>query len=88
MDGMIGSIRGKGGYFMGRHDVSLLCYAGDAVLLTTNEDHLQRLTSITSKKYNRNISTDKTKSIAIRKRPVRCKLEVDGFVIQQVIGSW
>ncbi|GJQ74836.1 hypothetical protein Trydic_g21672 [Trypoxylus dichotomus] len=82
------SIRGKDGYFMRRHNVSTLCYNDDAVLLTNNEDNLQRLLqqlNITGKIYNMNISTDKIKTMVINKQPISCKLELDRSVVQQVM---
>lgn len=67
-------------------EVKMLCYADDTVLIAENEDDLQRLLhsfNRIAKSLNMIISPTKTKCMTTSKTPLRCKLEVDGEVIQQ-----
>ncbi|XP_060522502.1 uncharacterized protein LOC132699671 [Cylas formicarius] len=71
---------------MGNNEVTIICYADDAMICAQNEDDLQRLLDIfdrTAKQFNMTISAQKTKCMTTSKEPLRCKLEVDGQVIQQ-----
>lgn len=64
--------------------------AVDAVLITNNEDDLQRILhrfNTISKKCNMTISRSKTKSMVILKTPRRCKLEIDDETIKQVMRA-
>lgn len=73
---------------MGESNLTILCYADDAVLIADTEDNLQRLLyqfTKTAERYNMRIATEKTKSIVISKEPIRCKLETCGKIIEQVM---
>lgn len=86
MDEIIRNVRLLKGYSMGDQEITILCYADDAVLVAENEDDLQRLLhrfNCTAKSLNMTISTQKTKCMTTSKVPLRCKLEVEGRVIQQ-----
>ena len=88
MDEIIKAVRVLRGYKMGDRNVNILCYADDAVLLAESEDDLQRLLhrfNCTAKSFNMTISASKTKCMTTSKTPLRCKLEVDGKIIQQVM---
>lgn len=88
MEEIIKRVNTGKGYEMGQQEIKIVCYADDAVLLANNEDDLQRLLhlfNVTAKKYNMTISTEKTKCLVTSKNPVRCKLEVDGNIIEQVM---
>ncbi|XP_044767088.1 uncharacterized protein LOC123322993 [Coccinella septempunctata] len=71
---------------MGQQEISILCYADDAVLIAESEDDLQRLlhqfTRIAAS-FNMKISVAKTKCMTTSKIPIRCKLEIEGQIIQQ-----
>lgn len=74
---------------MGTKNISIICYADDAVIVAESEDNLQKLLHTfnqTAKQLNMVISTSKTKCMTTSKVPIRCKLEVDGEVIQQVMN--
>lgn len=86
MDEIIKQVRRLRGYRMGNRNITILCYADDAVLVAENEDDLQRLLycfNRVAKTLNMVISTSKTKSLTTSKIPVRCKLVVDDQIIQQ-----
>lgn len=86
MDEIIKKVRVGRGYRMGNEEVTIICYADDAMICAENEDDLQRLLNIfnrTGKQFNMTISAQKTKCMTTSKEPLRCKLEVDGQVIQQ-----
>lgn len=86
MDEVIRSVRTLKGYRMGNREIAILCYADDAVLVAESEDDLQRLLhrfNCIAKSFNMIISTQKTKCMTTSKTPLRCKLEVEGKVIQQ-----
>lgn len=87
LDEIIKQTKTKRGYGMGNERIQILCYADDTVLIAENEDDLQRLLHIfntTAKKLNMKISTEKTKSVVIAKEPIRCKLEIDNQMVEQV----
>lgn len=69
---------------MGDEEIQILCYADDTVLIAGNEDN-PHLFNATAKKFNTKISAEKTKSVVIFKEPIRCKLEMDSQIIEQVI---
>lgn len=76
------------GYKMGEQEINLLCYADDAVLIAESEDDLQRLLhqlTTVAKTLKMKISFTKTKCMTTSKMPIRCKLEVEGEIIQQVM---
>ncbi|XP_072766481.1 uncharacterized protein [Anoplolepis gracilipes] len=73
---------------MGHRKIQILCYADDAMLIVENEDDLQRLLHRfvnTASTFNMITSTEKTQSMVISKEPIRCKLEVNNKIIQQVM---
>lgn len=89
LDEIIKQVKTKRGYRMGNREIQILCYADDTVLIAEDEDDLQRLLhqfNITAKKFNMKISAEKTKSVVISKEPIRCKLEIDGQMIEQVMS--
>ncbi|GJQ68145.1 putative Si dkeyp-35f12.3 [Trypoxylus dichotomus] len=64
-----------------------ICYADGAVLIANSEDSFQRLLHTfnqSEKQQNMIINTDKTKCLVTSKGPVKCKLEVDQRMIEQV----
>lgn len=86
MDEIIKKVRRLKGYKMGNENISILCYADDAVLIAENEDDLQRLLYLfnsIAKSLNMVISVTKTKCLTTSKYPLRCKLVVDDQIIQQ-----
>lgn len=73
---------------MGNKDLNIVCYADDVVLMANTEDDLQRLLYgfyLGCRKYNMKISLTKTKSMTISKLPLRCKLELERKIIEQVM---
>ena len=88
MNKLVESIQPLHGYKMNNQNINILCYADDAILIADSEDNLQRLLYrlvTTAKKYNMLTSTEETKSMVISKEPIRCKLEVEGHIIEQVM---
>ncbi|XP_057654786.1 uncharacterized protein LOC130893037 [Diorhabda carinulata] len=72
----------------GDRNITILCYADDAVLVAKNEDDLQRLLHVfncTAKSFNKILSTSNTKCITTSKTPIRCKLVIDDQIIHQVM---
>jgi hypothetical protein len=68
------------GFKMGNSEIKIICYADDAVLLSDNEDDLQRILfnfNKAAKNFNMEIANEKTKSMIIAKIPLRCKLVSD-----------
>lgn len=89
LDEIIKQVKTRRGYRMGNKEIQILCYADDTILIAENEDDLQRLMhqfNITAKKFNMKISAEKTKSVVISKEPIRCKLEIDNQIIEQVMA--
>ncbi|XP_065170188.1 uncharacterized protein [Atheta coriaria] len=87
MEEIIARVRRCKGYQMGGKELKVVCYADDAVLISDSEDNLQRMIhqfNIASKALNMEIATEKTKCMVIAPHPIRCKLEVDGQIVQQV----
>lgn len=88
MDEVIKSVRSERGYRMGNQQIGILCYADDAVLIAESEDDLQRMLhkfNTTARQYIMIISTEKTKTIVITKEPIRCKLEIENKIIEQLM---
>lgn len=88
MDQIIYEVKKREGYRMGPHKINIVCYADDAVLVASNEDDLQRqLHSFNTRaqEYNMQISAEKTKCMVISREPRRCKLELEGKSIEQVM---
>lgn len=76
------------GYRLGNRKVNILCYADDALLMAENEDELQRLLfnfNKAAKEYNMEISIPKTKSMVISRTQIRCKLELENKIIEQIM---
>lgn len=85
MDKLIDSIKTMKGYTMSNNQINIVGYADDVVLIAESEDDLQRLLHkfvMTSKLYNMVVSTEKTKTMVISKEPSRCKLEIEGTIIE------
>lgn len=84
MDEITADTRSAGrGFRTHKGETTILCYADDVVLISENEDELQRLLQF----YDSNtmISVPKTKSLVIAKEPIRCKL-VSNEIIEQVMS--
>jgi len=67
-------------------EITILCYADDAVIISENEDGLQKLLHpfyLTAKRYNMSIAINKTKSLVVAKEPRRCKLAVNDEIVEQ-----
>jgi len=85
MDKITTDTRSAGrGFRTHKGETTILCYADDVVLISENEDELQRLLH---QFYDSNtmISVPKTKSLVIAKEPIRCKL-VSNEIIEQVMS--
>lgn len=86
MDEIIKNVKNRKGYKMGNKELKIICYADDAVLLAESEDDLQRLLHVfntTAKRFNLIISHKKSICMTTSIEPKRCKLELDGKIIQQ-----
>jgi hypothetical protein len=67
------------GFKMGHSEIKIICYADDAVLLSDNEDDLQRILfnfNKAAKNVNMEIANEKTKSMIIVKISLRCKIDI------------
>ena len=80
MEEIISEVKTIGkGYRLGDKEIKIICYADDAVLISEDEDNLQRMLfklENTASKYNMKISVAKSKSLTISKEPRRCKLAI------------
>lgn len=88
MNKLIDAVRFKRGYRLGNSNINIICYADDAVLVASSEDDLQRMLhsfNLAAEVFNMKVSAKKTKSMVISKNPIRCKLVVDGTVVEQVM---
>ena len=88
MDEIIKDVKDAGRGYELWQEIKIVCYADDAVLISDNEDDLQRLLYAFEKsadKFNMKISIDKTKALTIAKQPLRCKLAVYQRPIEQVM---
>lgn len=90
MDEIVNEVKQAGrGYRMGDRGVKIICYADDAVIVSEDEDDLQRLLykfQQTAQLFNMQISVEKTKSLAISKEPKRCKLAIYDRSVEQVMS--
>lgn len=89
MNKIIDAVKKRNGYKIDNKNLTILCYADDAVLIADNEDDLQRQLKhfdTTASLYNMKISTGKTKCMVVSREPVRCKLEMNGAIIEQVMS--
>ncbi|XP_057654722.1 uncharacterized protein LOC130892978 [Diorhabda carinulata] len=87
---MIKKVKELPGYKIGNRNITILCYTDDAELISNSEDKLQRMLHIlnkTAKEYNMAISTEETECLTVFKEPLRCKLEIEGTIIKQVMSS-
>jgi hypothetical protein len=72
----------------GRVKRRLIYHADGAVLIADNEDSLQRLLyqfMSSCQKYNIKVWSNKTKTATVYKEPLKCKLEVQGKMMEQII---
>lgn len=78
MDEVIGDVTASdNGYRIGNQQIKIVCYADDAVLISENEDGLQRLLhsfQLSARKWNMIVSVPKTQSLVIAKELIRCNL--------------
>jgi len=77
------------GYRTNKGEITILCYADDTVIISENDDELQRLLYqfyLTAKRYNMWIAINKTKSLVVAKEPRRCKLAVYDEIVEQVMS--
>lgn len=90
MDQIISEVKTAGkGYRMGKKEFKIICYADDAVIISEDEDNLQRLLyrfETAANKLNMTISVQKTQSLTISKEPRRCKLAVYNKSVEQVMS--
>lgn len=87
MDKIIENLPKTAGFKMGGTFFHAVCYADDAVLIADSEENLQRLLhsfNTQAKELNMVINTEKTKCLVTSKEPIRCKLEIDSKIIEQV----
>lgn len=88
MKHILNNLSNKKGYYFGSYNINSICYADDTVLIAESEDDLQRLLFQfykTCQSFNMRISTQKTKCITISKEPLRCKLAINEYLIEQVM---
>lgn len=88
MDRVIDNFPRNTGYKMGNTCFKVVCYADDAALIAESEDELQRLLHAFDQKAirdNMEIKAEKTKCMAIAKEPIRCKVNLKGIVLEQVM---
>jgi len=67
-------------------EMKILCYADDAVILSEDEDNLQRLLyklQQIAKTFKMQISIKKTKSPSISRNPRKCKLAIYDQSVEQ-----
>ena len=67
------------GYQMGESEIKAICYADDVVLMSEEEDNLQRMLcrfEQAADKINMQISTSKTQCLVVSKFPRRCNLAI------------
>jgi len=70
------------GYRTNKGEITILCYADDAVVISENEDELQRLL----RQFYLTIVTNKTKSLVVAKEPRRCKLAGNDEIVEKVMS--
>ncbi|XP_056641765.1 uncharacterized protein LOC130448413 [Diorhabda sublineata] len=77
------------GYRMGKHEFKIVCYADDAVVISEDEDNLQKLLhrfETVAGEFNMIISKQKTQSLTIAREPRRCKLAIYDKSVEQVMS--
>lgn len=87
-DRVIKSVNKQRGYRTENKEVEILCYANGAILMTQDQDYLQKLVhrlNTSARELDMTISAQKTKTIIINEEPSRCKLKIDGVSIEQVM---
>jgi hypothetical protein len=70
--------------------LNIICYADNAVLSADSENNLQRLLHqfmLSCQNYHMKISasTSKTEDLTVHKEQLRCKLDLQGNIIEQVM---
>jgi hypothetical protein len=83
--------RYKKAYRMGNREIntSIIGYADESVLITNNEDNLQMSLYqflLSAQKYDMKFSISKTKILTLCEYPLRCKLEVQGKMVEQIMS--
>lgn len=77
VDKIIDSVKKNAqGYRLREHQISIVCYTDDRVLIAECEDDLQRMLhnfKIKAREYKMHILTEKTKLLTISKEPLRSK---------------
>lgn len=76
---------------MGYKEVNIVRYPDDAVFIAEAEDAMQRLlheSNRTGKTFNMRIFATKTKCMTVSKTPLRCKLELNGHVLELEMKFW
>jgi len=90
MNEIIKDVKNAGhGYRTNKGEITILCYADDTVIISENEDELQRLLHqfyLTAKRYNMSIAINKTKSLVVAQEPRRCKIAVNDEIVEQVMS--
>ncbi|XP_043499674.1 uncharacterized protein LOC122522555 [Polistes fuscatus] len=89
MDEIIKEVQtARRGFKLGKEKRKIICYADNAVIMSEDEDYLQRMLYKFEKtvgKLNMTISVQKTESLTISKEPRRCKLAVYNKSVNQVM---
>lgn len=89
MDEIIKEIKEAGkGFKMVKQGMKIVCYVDDAVIISEDEDDLQKMLykfETTAKKFGMKISVKKTESLAISKERRQCKLAVYNQSVNQVM---
>jgi hypothetical protein len=81
-------IRYEKEYKIGDKEMNIIRYADDAVLNADNESNLQRLLHqfmLSCQKFHMKMTVSKTKALTVSKETVRCKLETQGNVVEQIM---
>lgn len=73
-------------YGIENKNFALLCYADDAVLLADTEGKLQRILYITITIHHSSTNRKNEIYMVISKEPVRCKLEIEEKILQQLMN--
>lgn len=80
---VITKVRKEKGYKMNNNEIKIRCYTDEAILLANSEDDLKKFLHAFNTVLNMVISPEKNKSMTISVRPLRCRLEIVGRIIQQ-----
>ena len=88
MDNIVSWVKRLQGYQVGSELINKACCADDIALIADTEDDLLRLIHnfhLSCLKFNTKKPIHKTKAMTISKEPLRCKLEIDGRMVEQVM---